>query len=234
MLLLTMATITACTTESNNLNKIKDSLKTDSLKKVLLAKNSLTRDSLRKSLSDCIPEEKDTTLAKTDMSVKYVMKDTSYDVQIRIHQTEKSLGYGFDCDAPLTIVPHFDWANKHILSLIRGCGSNCLVNYYYQIRNDSIYMLERQNVFCYDKNTNLIAYPEQGDNSTVIIENIYNNQKLPYKISYEDGCEYFFGCYTKSTFKGNILLIELFGIKGGAKYKYYRKIVFSKKLISDE
>lgn len=235
ILLFLIAIHVACSTSTNRLETEKDSLGMDSLKREAIKKEEVDkriseRDLPERALSECIP--KDTILTKTDMSVKYVIQDTSYTLQIQIHKTKKLLGYGFDCTAPLSIVPEVHWANKNILALIRGCGSYCSVSYYFQIRNGRIHESEREYVFWHDTGTNLIAY-ENPDNS-ITIENIYTAQKEKYKLP--DGLHNrLSNIFAEKEFrlKKNIFSMKFPIEKDGKEVTYFRKIVLSKKLMSN-
>ncbi len=182
--------------------------KSDSIKH-----NNFTVNNDSLSLIKCIP--KNTFLKKGNISVKYIISDTTYDIQIKISKVSKKLGYHFDCNAPLSIVPHFEWANKNILSLKRSCGTFCSINYFYQISGNKLFEFERENVICFEKNKNLIAYLATDGINSIVVEKLGTKYKKTFKLDLTVNCDSIIECISEATFIGNNLVLKYLVLKEG-------------------
>ncbi|WP_188767941.1 hypothetical protein [Emticicia aquatilis] len=185
---------------------------------------------MKNVLKSCLP--RDTINEKMGFFVKYILSDSTYNIQVKIKNKTKYLGYQFDCNVPLSIVPYYEWSNNNILSLRRSCGTFCSINLFFQIKNNELYEFEKQNVLCYDKDRSLIAYILDD---TIVIENLMNGQKKVHSLTGASVCNYsIIECISECKFIKHYFKIEYSGLKKNIRTKLINKILLPQALLDEK
>ncbi|PSK93099.1 hypothetical protein [Taibaiella chishuiensis] len=144
------------------------------------AKHDKPKERVKARLEDCI-YRKDTLFDATS-SLKYVIRDTFYDVRVQLENKDTMLGYRFDCTVPQGLVPAFYAYHKHTLCLLRGSGQSYREFTICYIHDGRMMVKYYETALAAKLEEDLVVYQDYNEPRKIIMEDIRTEQQKIVKL----------------------------------------------------
>lgn len=132
-------------------------------------------DSIGNPLKRCILEKD--TIFDNGNSIRYVVFDSFYTVQIKLNGEDTLLPYQFNCSVPRGLVPSFHSFYNNIICLIRGYGFNYRAFTICYNDSDQIVIKDYETALATDLRNDIVVYQDTSNSSNIIIQKIHNEQR---------------------------------------------------------
>lgn len=123
---------------------------------------------------NCKPTD---TILKNKNAVRYIVKDTSFDIEVNIKSKNSFLGFGFDCTAPPALIPFVYATNETTICLKRGYSQDFREFIICHLNNDSIITKHYEIALDFNPQTNTVAYRNYDSGKYIYVENIFTSKR---------------------------------------------------------
>lgn len=137
----------------------------------------VTKENKQTHVSDfksCKPTD---TILKNKNAVRYIVKNTSFDIEVNIKSKNICLGFRFDCTAPPALIPFIYAANENTICLKRGYSQDFREFIICHLNNDSIIIKYYETALDFNPQTNTVAYRNYDSSKYIYVENIFTSKR---------------------------------------------------------
>lgn len=162
-------------------------------------------------LSHCTPNDS----INKEYHVNYVIVNGHYAVRAGNSNWDTLFPNRYDCDAPHSIVPTYDWSTSTLLTLRRGCSNYCVVNHI--VIPSERRVVERENIFAHD-NSGLIAYCKEEIRDSIYIEDIHLGGSRGISLPKRLECATMLQCIESAEFRNGKLIVVVYSADDRQEY----------------